>query len=108
MAQPQRVFRKEPVSSEEAARLADIRKRAEHDFPPDVNRPMPATTGIGAKVRAAREARQLTWYSLAKLANIPDAAIIRDIEYGRDAQLSHLEAIAAALHLSLDLVEQPS
>jgi hypothetical protein len=42
------------------------------------------------------------------LAKIPDAAVVRDIEYGRDAQVSHLEAIAAALQLSLELVEQPS
>jgi hypothetical protein len=90
------------------ARLNAIREGAEHDFPPDPHRPTPAKAGIGAKVRAAREAKQLTWYSLATLANIPDPTIIRDIEYGRDAQVSHLEAIAAALHLSLELVEQPS
>ncbi len=108
MTQPQRTFRSTKLSPDEAARLNAIRAGAQRDFPPDPNRPMPATAGIGAKVRAAREARNLTWYSLATLANIPDAAIIRDIEYGRDAQLSHLEAIAAALNLSLELVEQPS
>lgn len=106
MTQPQRVFSTERVAPEEAARLKEIRRQAEQDFPPDPNRPVPATTGIGAQVRAARETRRLTWYSLAKLANIPDPAVIRDIEYGRDAQLSHIEAIAAALNLSLELVEQ--
>lgn len=108
MTKPQRIFRSEPVGAEEAARLHAIREAAQRDFPPDPDRPMPAVTGIGAKVRAAREAKKLTWYSLAKLANIPDAAIIRDIEYGRDAQLSHVEAIALALNLSLEHVDQPT
>jgi hypothetical protein len=106
MSKPQRVFRTEPVSVEEAARLNQIRRQAEKDFPPDPNRPQPTTSGIGAQIRLAREARKLTWYSLATMANIPDPATIRDIEFGRDTQLSHIEAIATALGLSLELVEQ--
>ncbi|MEX2175023.1 MAG: helix-turn-helix transcriptional regulator [Pirellulaceae bacterium] len=105
MEKPQRVFRTERISPEEAARLDEIRRQAQRDFPPSAAGPLPALTGIGAQVRAAREARNLSWYSLAELASIPDAATIRDVEYGRDVQLSHLEAIAAALNLSLELVE---
>ena len=106
MSNPKRVFRTAPLTPEEAAQQRLARQQAEADFPPDPERPQPASSGIGAQVRAAREARQLTWYSLATLANIPDPAVIRDIEYGRDAQLSHVKAVAAALGLSLELVEQ--
>ena len=106
MTHPQRIIRTERVAADEASRLDAIRQAAEKDFPPDPNRPKPVSNGIGAQVRAAREARGLSWYSLAQLAKIPDPAIVRDIEYGRDAQVSHLEAIAAALQLSLELVEQ--
>jgi hypothetical protein len=106
MDQPKRIVRTGKLSSEEAARLGEIRRQAMADFPPDADRPLPASTGIGAQVRRAREANQLTWYSLAELAGIPDPAIVRDIEYGHDAQLSHIEAIASALKLTLELVEQ--
>ena len=46
------------------------------------------------------------WYAVAKVAGIPNPATIRDIEYGRDAKLSNIEAVAAALGLRLELVEQ--
>jgi hypothetical protein len=106
MPNPQRVFRTEPVTPEEATRLKEIRRQAECDFPPDPKRPVPVATGIGSQIRVAREARKLTWYSLAALAKIPDPATIRDIEFGKDAPLSQVETIAAALGLSLELVEQ--
>ncbi|MBC8872353.1 MAG: helix-turn-helix transcriptional regulator [Planctomycetes bacterium] len=101
-----RVIRKGRVSVQEANRLNEIRRKAMEDFPPDPNRPQPATTGIGAQIRAAREAKGLTWYAVAKLAGIPNPATIRDIEYGRDAKLSNIEALATALDLKLELVEQ--
>lgn len=101
-----RIFRKGPVPPEEVARLNEIRRQAQDEFPPDPNAPRPATSGIGAQVRAAREAQQLTWYSLAERAGLPDPSTIRDIEYGRDAPLSNLEAIATALGLKLELVEE--
>ena len=62
--------------------------------------------GIPAQVRAAREARGLTWFAVAKLASIPNPNTVRDIEYGRDAKLSNVEAVAKALGLRLELVEQ--
>lgn len=49
---------------------------------------------------------QLTWCVLAKLAGIPNANTVRDIEYGRDAQLSTVQAVAHALGLRLDLIEE--
>jgi transcriptional regulator with XRE-family HTH domain len=62
--------------------------------------------GIPTQIRQAREARGLTWYALAKLAGIPNANTVRDIEYGRDAQLSTVQAVARALGLTLQLQEE--
>jgi hypothetical protein len=101
----QRVVRQGRVSPQEAARLNEIRRKVMREFPPDPNRPRPATTGIGAQIRAARQSKGLTWYAVAKLASIPNPATIRDIEYGRDARLSNIEAVASALGLKLELVE---
>jgi DNA-binding XRE family transcriptional regulator len=98
------VTRRGQVSLEEAARLKKIREQAQRDFPPNPKRPRPATHGIGAKIRAARESQGLTWYAVAKAAGIPNPATVRDIEYGRDTKLSSIEAIAVALGLELDLV----
>jgi len=101
-----RVFRKGRVSDREAKRLDEIRRKAIKDFPPDPKRPRPAKTGVGAQIRKAREAKGLTWYAVAKLADIPNPATVRDIEYGRDAKLSNIEAVAAALGMTLEVVEQ--
>ena len=97
--------RKGRVSKAEAERLKKVRAQAQRDFPPDPNRPRPASHGIGAKIRSARESQGLTWYAVAKAAGIPNPATVRDIEYGRDTKLSSIEAIALALGLELDLVE---
>ena len=77
------------------------------EFPPSLGagrRESPA--GIPAEIRQAREAKGLTWYALAKLAGIPNPNTVRDIEYGRDAQLSNVQAVAKALGLRLELVEE--
>jgi hypothetical protein len=101
----QQVFRQGRVSRQEADRLNEIRRKVMKEFPPAPDRPRPATTGVGAQIRAAREAKGLTWYAVARLAGIPNPATIRDIEYGRDAKLSNIEAVAGALGLKLELVE---
>jgi transcriptional regulator with XRE-family HTH domain len=56
--------------------------------------------------QAAREARGLEWYALAKLAGILDQGTIPDIEQGKDVKLSNLQAVAEALGMRLELVEQ--
>ncbi|MFW5693269.1 MAG: helix-turn-helix domain-containing protein [Thermoguttaceae bacterium] len=97
------------LTEEERARHAQIRKAAVEQFPPKAGtgrRPSPP--GIPAQIRAAREARGLTWYALAKAAGIPNQATIRDIEQGRDVKLSNLQSVADALGLTLELVEQIS
>src|SRR5690349_20356356 len=98
-----RTIRSGTNSADEAKRLNEIRRQAMIDFPPDPKRQRLPAAGFAAQIREAREACGLTWYSLAKLAGIPNPATIRDIEYGRDAKLSNIEALAAALGLRFEL-----
>ena len=48
----------------------------------------------------------MPWYALAKLAGIPNPNTVRDMEYGRDAQLSNVQTVAKVLGLRLELVEE--
>lgn len=96
-----------PATAEERKRHAEIREKVMKEFPPAPGagrRESPP--GIPAEIRRAREAMGLTWYALAKLAGIPNPNTVRDIEYGRDAQLSNVQAVARALGLRLELVEE--
>jgi ribosome-binding protein aMBF1 (putative translation factor) len=95
------------LTAEERARHAAIRHAAMTDIPakPGTAR-APSPPGIPSTIRRAREAQGLTWYALAKRANIPNQATIRDIERGKDVKLSNLIAVAEALGLELELVEQ--
>jgi len=96
-----------PLTPEERARHARIREAAMKDIPP---RPgtgrAPSPPGIPATIRQAREAQGLTWYALAKRAGISNQATVRDLERGKDVKLSNLLAVANALGLELELVEQ--
>jgi len=97
------------LTDEERARHAQIRAAAMQDIPPKPGaRRQPPPPGIPARIRQAREARGLTWYALAKVAGVPNQATIRDIGLGKDVKLSNLQAVAAALGLKLDIVEQPA
>lgn len=97
------------LTDEERARHARIRQAAIEDFPPKPGTgPKPSPPGIPAQIRQAREEQGLTWYALAQRAGIPNQATIRDIEQGKDVKLSNLQAIAGALGLKLELVEQVS
>jgi hypothetical protein len=101
-----RMQRRGPLSPSERERLRQIREKAQQEFPPRTPpRLQPATGGLGAMIRAAREAQGLTWYAVAKRAGIPNPNTVRDIEYGRDTKLSSVEAVAEALGLRLELVE---
>lgn len=89
-----------------------MRKRYAHLLPTKeelreaLERARQSPISIPVRIRQARVARGLTWYALAKLAGIPNANTVRDIEYGRDAQLSTVQAVAHALGLRLDLIEE--
>jgi len=95
------------LTKAERARHARIRETAMQDFPPKAGTTRQGSPpGIPARVRNAREARGLTWYALAKLSGIPNQGTIRDIEQGKDVKLSNLQAVAGALGLKLELVEE--
>jgi ribosome-binding protein aMBF1 (putative translation factor) len=101
-----RIQRRRPQTQAERDRLRRIREKVKQEFPPrNPPRLRPANEGVGAMLRAAREAQGLTWYALAKRAGIPNPNTVRDIEYGRDTKLSSVEAVAEALGLRLELVE---
>lgn len=96
-----------PATAEERKRHAEIRTKVMQEFPPSrdaVDKESPP--GIPAQLRDAREAKGLTWYAVAKLAGIPNSSTVRDIEYGRDAQLSNVQAVAKVLGLRLELAEE--
>jgi ribosome-binding protein aMBF1 (putative translation factor) len=95
------------LTEEERARHAEIRAAAMKEIPPKPGAERkPSPPGIPSQIRAAREARGLSWYALAKAAGIPNQATIRDIEQGKDVKLSNLQAVAAVLGLRLEIVEQ--
>jgi len=105
----ERVSASGPVSDDERRRLEAIRASAKEDFPPSTDpRLRPAIAGIGAQIKAAREAQGLTWYSLAEKAGISSASVVRDMEYGREVTLANIESVVAALGLKLELVASPS
>jgi hypothetical protein len=96
-----------PATAEERKRHDEIREKVMREFPPSPDaRRRESPPGIPAEIRRAREAKGLTWYAVAKLAGIPNPNTVRDIEYGRDAQLSNVLAVAKALGLRLELVEE--
>src|SRR5688572_6315648 len=95
------------LTDEKRARHARIRAEIVREIPPKPGTGRKQSPpGIPAKIRKARESQGLTWYALAKVAGIPNQGTIRDIEQGKDVKLSNLEAVAAALGLKLDLVDQ--
>ena len=98
-----------PMSDEERQRLQAIRAKAKQEFPQrEPPHLQPATSGIGAQIRSAREAQGLTWNSLAEKAGVPGANVVRDIEYGREVTLANFEVVVAALGLKLELVDSAS
>jgi DNA-binding XRE family transcriptional regulator len=95
------------LTEEERARHAQVRQAVAEEIPPKPGTGRKASPpGIPIKIRQARETQGLTWYALAKLAGIPNQATIRDIEQGKNVKLSNLQAVADALGLKLELVEQ--
>jgi hypothetical protein len=96
-----------PATTDERKRHAEIREKIMQEFPPaeEVGGEEPPP-GIPAQIRQARQAHGLTWYAVAKRAGIPNANTVRDIEYGRDAQLSTVQMVAKVLGLRLELVEE--
>ena len=96
-----------PLTPQERQRHARIREAVAKEIPPKRRSGRKASpSGIPAEIRAAREAQGLTWYAVAKLAGIPNQATVRDIEQGKDVRISNLEAVARALGLRIELIQQ--
>jgi ribosome-binding protein aMBF1 (putative translation factor) len=96
-----------PATEEDRKRHAAIRQAVMQEFPPaQAAGRQESPPGIPAQIRQARESQGLTWYALAKRAGIPSANTVRDIEYGRDTQIAVVQAVAKALGLRLELVEE--
>ncbi len=96
-----------PATDAERKRHAEIRHIARQKLPPARgSQRAESPPGIPTQIRQAREAQGLNWYAVAKRAGIPNSNTVRDIENGRDAQLSNLQAVAQALGLRLELVEE--
>lgn len=94
------------LTSAEKARHERIREQVMKEFPPAKKKKhQPVRTGVAAELRRARKSQGLTYYAVAKQAGIPNPNTVKDVEYGRDAKLSNIEAIAKVLGMKLELVE---
>ncbi len=100
---------KRALTDDEKSRHAKIRDQVMKEFPPAKKKKhQPVRTGIAAELRRARKVQGLTYYAVAKRAGIPNSNTVKDVEYGRDAKLSNIEAIAKSLGLKLEVVEASS
>ncbi len=100
-----RQVRDRRLTPAEAAKYRGVRAAVEKEFPPAAKPKLrPVAKGLGARIRQARQAQGLTWYAVAKQAGIPNPGTIRDLEVGRDAKLSNVQAVARVLGLQIELV----
>ena len=87
----------------------EVREKAKETFPPLDPARGPSEKGrIALAIREARKAQGLTFEQLAEQAGIASAETVRDIEFGSDARMSDVAAIAAVLGLRLQLVADRS
>jgi ribosome-binding protein aMBF1 (putative translation factor) len=99
----QRTTVHDTLTAAEKERLNEIERQAKQDFPPEARQA--ARTGVAAQIRRERKAQGLSWEVVAEKAGISDAGAVRDIEYGLDAPLSSVEAVAKALGLKLEAIK---
>jgi ribosome-binding protein aMBF1 (putative translation factor) len=97
------------LTAAQKQRYDEIRRRAKEDFPPLEPPQGPSEKGrVALAIREARRAQGLTFEQLAQRSGLGDADAVRDIEYGSDARLSDIAALAHALGLRLELVAEVS
>jgi ribosome-binding protein aMBF1 (putative translation factor) len=93
------------MTDPERQEAAKIHEAAMQDFPPkDLEEP-PVPSGLPRQIHDARQQRRMTRYELGQRASVP-STIVRAIEQGEDVPLSQFHAVAAALGLTIELVEQ--
>lgn len=96
-----------PATAEERERHAALRQQLHEEFPPaESAERLPTPPGIPTQIRQAREAQGLTWFALAQQAGLASGNAVRDMEAGRDAPLSALQAVASVLGLRLELIPE--
>ena len=82
-----------------------IRRKAKEEFPPlEPPRGPSEKARLALALREGRLAQGLTYEQLAERSGVADASTVREIEYGSDAKMSDLAAIAHALGYRLELV----
>ena len=97
------------LTAQQGTDYDEIRRKTKEEFPPlDLPGGPSEKTRLALALRDARQAQGLTFEQLAERASVADANTIRDIEYGSDAKMSDIAAIAHALGLRLELVSQAS
>ncbi len=96
-----------PLTEEQRRLGADIQDGARKDFPPKAVQRRTVPSGIPQRICAARKRRGMTRYEVGQNADVP-STVVRAIEQGDDVPLSQFYAVAAALGLAIELVEQVS
>jgi len=93
------------LTPEQRQAYKEVRQKAKESFPPLDPAHGPSEKGrIALAIREARKAQGLSFEQLAQQAGVAGAETVRDIEYGSDAKMSDVAAIATALGLRLELV----
>ena len=67
----------------------------------------PVALGIPQRIHDARRRRGMTRYQVGQIADVP-STVVRAIEQGDDVPFSEFHAVATALGLAIELVEQVS
>ena len=97
------------LTTQQKKEYDEIRRKAKQEYPPlEPPRGPSEKTVIALALRHARLAQGLTFEQLAERSGVADADKVRDIEYGSDAKMSDIAAIAHALGLRLELIAQAS
>jgi ribosome-binding protein aMBF1 (putative translation factor) len=93
------------LTPEQKQAYDEVRQKAKEAFPPLDPCQGPSEKGrIALAIREARTAQGFSFEQLARQAGVASADTVRDIEYGSDAKMSDVAAIAAVLGLRLELV----
>ena len=87
-------------------RHAEVRQQVMKEFPPATNKKHePPHDGIAAHLRQVRKSQRLTYEAVAQQAGVRNANTVKDVEFGRNTDLTDIEAIAGALCLKLELIQ---